>query len=101
MELGVNGTIVTNHEVWHGIHGTRSLIKRMWFDREHCFRGVEALKTYRSEFNDQRQVFNRTPLHSWESHFADSLRYFAMGRPKTDSWGGKLDYSNFDKGARW
>ena len=31
----------------------------------------------------------------------DSLRYFAMGRPKTDSWGGKLDYSNFDKGARW
>jgi phage terminase large subunit len=97
MELGVNATIVTNHQVWDGIQATRSLIKRMWFDRENCFRGVEALKTYRSDYNDQRQVFNRTPLHSWESHFADSLRYYAMGKPKTDTWGKPLDYSALDR----
>ena len=96
--LGVDATIVKQHKVWDGIQAVRSLIPRMWFDRERCFRGIEALKTYRSDYNEERQVFNRTPLHSWESHFADSLRYYAMGKPKTDSWGGQLDYSQIDRG---
>ena len=96
--LGLNPTIVQQHTVQDGIQATRAMLARVWFDRELCFRGIEALKLYRADYNDERQVYNKAPLHDWTSHFADAVRYCAMGRPKTASWGGPLDYSEMDRG---
>lgn len=40
----------------------------------------KALQSYVREWDEERKVFKRMPLHNWASHFADSYRYFAVGR---------------------
>jgi hypothetical protein len=97
--LGINPIIAKLSTVQDGINATRVLIPRIWFDRDKCFRLVEALKTYRSDYNDQRQVFNKTPLHSWESHFADSVRYFAQMEQQVGQRWRDPDYSSLDRAA--
>jgi hypothetical protein len=96
--LGVNPTICKSETVQDGIQAVRSLLPRVWFDRKKCFRLIEALKTYRSDYSDERQVFNKTPAHTWESHFADAVRYFALMERFVEGpqWK-ELDYSQFDR----
>lgn len=97
--LGIGPTICRNVQIQDGIQAVRGLLPRVWFDREKCFRLIEALKTYRSEWNDERQVFNKQPLHSWESHFADAVRYFALMERKTDNsaYAMPMDYSELNR----
>jgi hypothetical protein len=97
--LGVNVTVAKPAQVQDGINATRALLSRVWFDRDKCFRLVEALKTYRSEYNDERQVFNKAPLHSWESHFADAVRYFATMENHLGNQWAEPDYSALDRAA--
>jgi phage terminase large subunit len=77
--LGVNPTVVPAQSLQDGIEAVRTMLPRCWFDRDNCGDGVEALKTYRTDWDDVHRVFKRTPLHSWESHYADAVRYFALG----------------------
>jgi len=77
--LGIRFRVVRNIPVRDGIEAVRMLLPRVWFNRETCFTTIEGLKTYRTEWNDEREVFNLTPLHSWESHHADAVRMFAVG----------------------
>lgn len=77
-DLGVRGTIVPKLSIHDGIAAVRAMLGRTWFDRSRCATLVEALKTYRTDWDAQRQVLKTTPLHSWESDYADSVRYFAI-----------------------
>ena len=77
--LGIRFRVVRNISIRDGIEAVRVLLPRVWFDRKNCFTCIEGLKTYRTDYNEQREVFNLTPLHSWESHFADAVRMFAVG----------------------
>jgi len=97
LALGLRPTIVPEVGIAAGIEATRALLPRVWFDREKCGAGVEALKTYRTEWDDVHQVFRKQPLHSWESHYADALRYFAVGsQGKSPDWG-PIDYRKYDR----
>jgi phage terminase large subunit len=98
--LGVNPMICRNASIQDGIAAARVLLPRVWLDRDKCFRLIEALKTYRSDYNRERQVFNKSPLHSWESHFADAVRYYALmeSQISNDGWG-DIDYSNINRAA--
>jgi len=62
-----------------GINGVRQLMPRMWFDAHECGQGLEALRHYRTEFDEKAKVFKPRPLHDWSSHCADALRYAAQG----------------------
>jgi hypothetical protein len=55
------------------------LLPTAWFDKDKCKAGVEALRMYRREYDEKRQEFKQHPLHDWTSHYADALRYFAVG----------------------
>ena len=77
-DLGVAFLVAPNWRVNEGIEAFRTLIPRLWFDRERCGQGVEALKLYRADFQGTREVFTKAPLHDWTSHAADSARYFAV-----------------------
>jgi phage terminase large subunit len=98
-ELGIYATIAPMIKVQEGIDALRTMLERTEFDREKCFRGIEALKTYRAEYNEDAQVFALKPKHSWESDFADAARYFCVSLSKIgeDRWGGELDYSQINK----
>jgi phage terminase large subunit len=55
------------------------MLGRAWIDPVRCERGLEALRGYRREYDERLRDWKKSPLHSWESHGADALRYFATG----------------------
>lgn len=96
-DLGRRVVVVPQHSVADGIEAVRAAIPSIWFDREGCFEGIEALKTYRSEWDDTHRVFKKNPLHSWESHPADAVRTFFMGDQGRKPSRQKLDYRAMDR----
>jgi hypothetical protein len=65
-------------EIEEGIHATRMLLAKCWFDQKRCAPGIEALKHYRRDFNTRLKEFKATPVHDWASHGADAFRYLAV-----------------------
>ncbi|WP_425044055.1 terminase large subunit domain-containing protein [Primorskyibacter sp. S87] len=78
-QRGVDGIICRNIPITDGIEATRLMLARCYFDKQGCELGLEALRAYRSEYDDKRKVQRLTPLHDWSSHGADALRYLAVG----------------------
>ena len=60
-----------------GINAVRTLFPNIWFDRDRCSDGVQALRHYRYDLDANGQ-FSRNPLHDAASHGADALRYVAV-----------------------
>jgi hypothetical protein len=84
--LGVKVTTCPNIPVADGIQAVRMLLPTVWFDKDKCREGLEALRMYRREYDDKRQEFRNAPLHDWSSHYADSFRYLAVGyRERTEA----------------
>jgi len=78
--LGLTGLRVgPAQSVEDGINAARLLIPRCWFDAARCARGIEALRGYRSAWDEKAKVLSNRPLHDWSSHAADAWRYMAMG----------------------
>jgi phage terminase large subunit len=73
-----NLNLAALHRVEDGINAVRVLIPRCWFDGKKCARGIDALKLYRSEYDDKLQALKARPVHDWASHAADAFRYLAM-----------------------
>jgi hypothetical protein len=74
----LNPRLVPNHKVEDGINAARVGFPRFWFDQTKCKYGLEALRQYRTEFDEKLKVFKNTPKHDWTSHTADAFRYAAM-----------------------
>lgn len=70
--------IVPQISVADGISATRTLFSNFWFDEKKCADGLQALRRYRYDVDENGQ-FSRTPLHDDASHASDSLRYLAIG----------------------
>ena len=66
------------HRVEDGINAVRVMLPKCWFDAVKCQRGIDALKLYRSEWDDRLQTLKPRPVHDWASHAADAFRYLAM-----------------------
>ena len=95
-QLGIDFTIAPVVSVQDGIDSVRSMLPRVWFDRKNCEQGIEALKQYRTEYDDKKGIFKLRPLHDWCSDYADSVRYFSI-TPKTGGWNDYVDYSELDR----
>jgi phage terminase large subunit len=80
-ELGVTGRVLNRDSVDDGIAAVRMLLPTCWFDEAKCERGIEALRQYRTEYDDKVMTFKNRPLHDWTSHAADAFRYLARGLP--------------------
>jgi len=77
--MGRNVHLLPAANVDDGINGVRQLLPRMWFDEARCSEGLEALRSYRTEYDDRTGTFKPRPLHDWSSHAADAMRYAAQG----------------------
>ena len=69
--------IVPNLSLQDGIQATRMMLLRSWFDPR-CEDGVECLRQYQREYDEDRKVFRDKPKHDWTSHGADSARMAAV-----------------------
>ena len=70
--------LVPDHKVEDGIEAVRETLARCWFDADRTEAGLDALRQYRSEYDEKKLVFSNNPLHDWTSHAADAFRYLAM-----------------------
>jgi hypothetical protein len=100
-------------KVQTGIEAVRQMMPTLWIDsapRPWAPEGnnkllIDALAGYRTTQSvTQRRngVFSATPQHSWESHWADMVRYYAMGVrvgafAQLDAWGPAPNYSQHDR----
>jgi hypothetical protein len=77
--LGRKPSLVPDHKVEDGINAVRLILPRCYFDRSKCAVGLEALRQYRSDYDEKKRAFADRPRHDWTSHAADGFRYLAMG----------------------
>ena len=77
-KLGIRFNIVPNIGLDDGINAVRTVLPRCYFDKEKTQRGVDALRQYHKEWDEQRKVFLPRPYHDWTSHAADAFRYVSV-----------------------
>lgn len=93
-EAGLEITVVKKLPIADGIQAVRRLLPRCWFDKE-VKQGLDALRNYRRNYDEKRNVFFDTPLHDWCSHAADAFRYLAVGLDEGSSdWSQPLNINN-------
>ena len=78
-ELGEwkNLAIVPDLSVQDGIQAVRHMLPRTWFDKS-TDEGIEALRQYQREFDEDKKAFRERPRHDWTSHPADAFRMMAI-----------------------
>jgi phage terminase large subunit len=70
--------IVPGLSVQDGIQAVRTMLPRTYFDSVRCVDGVDALKQYQREWDDDKKVFRERPRHDWTSHPSDAFRMLAI-----------------------
>jgi phage terminase large subunit len=78
IECRLNPKVVVDHSIIDGISAVRQVLPICEFDEEACGQGLEGLRQYQTEWDDEKKIFSDAPLHNWASHYADSFRVLAM-----------------------
>lgn len=69
---------VAKVSVADGISAGRETIKLASFDRDRCELGVEGLKNYRREWDDDLKCFRENPVKDWAEHIGSAFRYLGL-----------------------
>ena len=78
--LGRKPELAPEQSLMDGINAGRRTIPFACFDAKRCAQGLEALRAYRTEWDEKARAFKLTPAHNWASHGAGSLRrYLSSG----------------------
>jgi len=86
--LGLTGIeICPMMSVEDGIQAVRSMIPTCWFDETKCERGIDALRQYRRDWDENGKAWRGRPKHDWTSHASDAFRYLATGYRPQHNWG--------------
>lgn len=78
IEMKRRPRIVPSLSIMDGINAVRVSMPKMWFDAVRCHEGIEAIRQYRTDYDQILRIFRDTPKHDWTSHFADAMRYLAL-----------------------
>ena len=76
--LGIRFEVAPKLPPVEGIDAARALFDKCWFDNEKCRDGLNALKSYRKQYDAKRKTFLNQPYHDWSSNGADAFRYLAV-----------------------
>ena len=77
-ELGFDLLLVKRHKILDGIEATREMLKDLEVDIT-CDNILNGLQNYRKKYDEKYRVFLDAPVHDEHSHWADMIRYMAMG----------------------
>jgi len=62
-----------------GLQAARTTINAARFrDTERVARGIEGLKNYRRDWDDERKTFRETPVKDWAEHIGSAFRYLGL-----------------------
>lgn len=72
-DAGVKASIIPATSQQNSIEATRMTLPRCWFDEAKCAQGIEALRQYQFEFDEDKKTFKSKPRHDWASHGSDAF----------------------------
>ena len=75
--LGWKTRIVPELGLIDGIQAARLTLADCYFDTK-CHEGIETLKQYQREYDEDKKCFRDKPRHDWTSHYADAFRYASL-----------------------
>jgi hypothetical protein len=70
--------LVPNLDKQEGIYAARKTFPICRFDKLRCEEGLECLRQYHRQWNEEDQKFSDSPDHDWSSHGADAWRYLSL-----------------------
>lgn len=89
-KLGVRFQVAPRLLLPEGLDAVRRLFGSLRFESRRAAKMIDALAQYQRRWDAAAKVYSEKPLHSWASHYADSLRTYATGytprRPKPPGW---------------
>jgi len=57
------------------VNAARVLIPRVKFNETNCADGLDGLRSWRYEYDEDKRIFSSDPLHDWASHDGDGFSY--------------------------
>jgi len=57
------------------VNAARVLTPRVKFAETKCAKGLDALRSWRYEYDEEKKIFSSDPLHDWSSHDGDGYSY--------------------------
>lgn len=72
-------------DVQEGIQAARKTFPYCRFHQTRCEKGLNSLRQYHREYDDEKKRFADTPDHDWSSHDADAFRYLSLSWKRTDA----------------
>lgn len=82
-EAGFHVVVIPNQgagAAMRRIQAARRLFPQMYFDKDRCEAGIEAISFYHEKRDEERNV-GLGPAHDWSSHGADAFGLIAVARP--------------------
>ena len=76
--LGFKPRLQTQAKLMDGINAARQTIPLARFDAERCAKGLECLREYKAEWDQDARTFRKAPKHDWASHGADAWRGLSL-----------------------
>lgn len=65
-------------DVEEGIQAGRATFPHVWMDAERCDKGIEHLRNFKREWDDEKKVFSMKPVHDRASHAASAWRTMSL-----------------------
>lgn len=77
MEYGIKMSVIpeTTHSQRHA--ALRKTLDRCWFSEGRCSLGIEALRCYHFDYDEDNRTFKKDPTHDWSSHGATAAELMA------------------------
>lgn len=75
---GYRVQITPKTSIADGIEAARTFFASCYFDEDKCSDGLQCLRNYRFEVDEDTKQYSTRPLHDWASHGADAFRYMAV-----------------------
>jgi len=70
--------VVPGESVTNRINAARRVIERCQFSQSACETGLEGLRAWCYEWDEDLKVYGKDPLHNWASHHGDAFSYGAQ-----------------------
>lgn len=61
----------------NGHEAVRVTLPRCWFNATACHNGIEALRNYHYQWDEELKVFRRKAVHNWSSHASKAFELIA------------------------
>lgn len=71
--MGVKMYVVAATSQQNAIEAARKTLEICWFDPNTTEQGIEALKQYQFEYDEDKKIFKSKPRHDWSSHASDAF----------------------------